>query len=325
MFRSTYRSVYSALLMSKNWVLNQLDPPVIILVYHRVTTLVSDPQLLVVNPENFRAHMQFLRNNFPIVRFEDDWSEVGEPAVAVTFDDGYADNAVEALPIIEEIGIPATFFISTGTVGTRKEFWWDELERIILGQRSYPSCFELRDSQFRRVWPTTTKTERQTLYREIHQLMKTVDTPQRENWLQQLRDWAQSEEYGRETHRAMTVAELRDLSRNKWVTIGAHTITHTPLSSLPVIKQREEIIGSKKQIETWLEQKITVFSYPFGCKGDYTQESVELCKEAGFIKAAANFPGQAHSWTDPYKIPRHIVRNWSLDEFVKRLSRVWIL
>lgn len=319
--RSLYRFGRSTL----HWTANRLDPPVVVLLYHRVTTLESDPQLLAVTPANFRDQIKYLKDNYLVLRFEADWSRIKEPSIVVTFDDGYADNALEVLPIIEEIGIPATFFISTGTVGTQKEFWWDELERIILGQRSYPSRFELRDSQFRQVWPTTTKTERQTLYGAIHQLIKTVDTPRRENWLQQLRDWAQSEEHGRETHRAMTVAELRDLSKNKWVTIGAHAITHIPLSSLPVIKQREEIIGSKKQIEAWLEQKVTVFSYPFGCKGDYTQESVELCKEAGLIKAAANFPGQAHRWTDPYQIPRQLIRNWSLDEFVKKISGFWIL
>ena len=40
----------------------------------------------------------------------------------------------------------------------------------------------------------------------------------------------------------------------------------------------------------------------------------------GFTKAAANFPGQAHSWTDPYQIPRHLVRNWPLATFVTKLS-----
>lgn len=116
-----------------NRLLNRVDPPVIVLLYHRVTTLVSDPEMLAVSPENFRAQMRHLKENHHLVRFEEDWSKAAKPAVAITFDDGYADNALEALPILDEVGVPATFFVSTGTIGTTREFWWHELERIILG------------------------------------------------------------------------------------------------------------------------------------------------------------------------------------------------
>src|SRR5689334_4536799 len=95
------QSIYSGLRRAKNRALNLVDSPVVILLYHRVTTLPADPQLLAVSPDNFRAHLKFLKENFPVVRFEDDWSEVKKPAVAITFDDGYADNALEALPILE--------------------------------------------------------------------------------------------------------------------------------------------------------------------------------------------------------------------------------
>ena len=316
---------YSNLRMVKNRTLNLLDRPVVVLIYHRVTTLASDPQLLAVTPSNFRAQMQYLKDNFPVLRFEDDWSRVEKPAVVVTFDDGYADNALEALPILEEVGVPATFFIIAGTIDIRQEFWSDELERIVLGDWNFSEQFELADSRFGRAWPTVTEVERYKLYEEIHPFMKKVDPQRRENWLMQLRQWAHAAEGFRETHRAMTVDELGRLARSRWATIGAHTVTHTPLSSLPVQMQREEVIRSKMQLETWLEREIKVFSYPFGTKRDYTRESAALCKEAGYVKAAANFPGQAHRWTDPYEIPRQLVRNWDLSTFTKNLKKFWVL
>jgi peptidoglycan/xylan/chitin deacetylase (PgdA/CDA1 family) len=55
--------------------------------------------------------MRHLKDTVPVVRFEEDWSKIKKPAVAtITFDDGYADNVLEALPIIEEVGVPVHLF-----------------------------------------------------------------------------------------------------------------------------------------------------------------------------------------------------------------------
>jgi peptidoglycan/xylan/chitin deacetylase (PgdA/CDA1 family) len=316
--------LYRQLRQLKNRVLNRIDPPVVVLIYHRVTLLPSDPHLLAVSPENFRAQMRFLKRDFQLVRFEEDWSDLKGPAVAVTFDDGYADNALEALPILEEVGIPATFFVSTGNLDTLLEYWWDELERIILGDRSMPESFTLRDSRFERTWPTVTLEDREELYRKIHLQMMKLDPAGREDWLMQLRRWAQLDETGREAYRAMTDDELRCLAGSKWVTIGAHTVTHTPLSTLSAEQQRREIFSSKHQLETLLGKAITVFSYPFGRKNDYNRVSVQICRELGFIKAASNFPGQVHRWTDSYQLPRQLVRNWDIDTFASRVKDFWV-
>ena len=303
--------------------LNLIDPPVIVLIYHRVTTLASDPQLLAVSPDNFRAQMKFLKSNFSVLRFEASWRKVQTPAVVVTFDDGYADNVREALPILEEVELPATFFVSSGAIGTQREFWWDDLERIILGDRNFENSFSLEDSRFGRTWPTTTAADRQTLYFEIHPLMKKLEPGIREEWLMQLRRWARVGDEGREAYLAMTPKELRRLAQSSWVTIGAHTVTHTPLSSLPVEAQRKEIMESKRQLENLTGQRIAVFSYPFGCTEDYNQSSITLCRDAGFVKVAANFPGQAHRITDPFQIPRQLVRNWPIQIFTDKINGFW--
>jgi peptidoglycan/xylan/chitin deacetylase (PgdA/CDA1 family) len=301
-----------------------LDSPVIILIYHRVTTLVSDPQMLAVTPKNFRAHMQYLRTNFPLLRLEEDWSKVRNPSIVVTFDDGYADNATEALPILEEVGVPATFFITTGYVGGQRELWWDDLERIILGGRAFPPSFQLDDDPYSRVWSTVSAEDRSSFYGEIHRLMKKIDPERRESWLRQLRQWIQEDEQARRSNRIITVEELQELARCQWVTIGAHSVTHTPLSSLTSVAEREEIHKSKNQLESWIGKPISVFSYPFGGTRDYTFRSVELCKETGFRKAVSNLPGQVHRWTDRYRLPRHLVRNWPINHFTEKIKGFWV-
>jgi peptidoglycan/xylan/chitin deacetylase (PgdA/CDA1 family) len=316
-------SVRSAVCTPRNRLLNYLDSPVLVLLYHRVTSLLSDPEMLAVTPDNFRSQMLYLKKKFPVVRFEESWAKVQKPAVAITFDDGYADNALEALPILEEVGVPATFFVSTGTISTLKEFWWHELEHLILEKQGTPLSFTLEDDRFGRVWQSGDLRARQEFYQGIVQLMTNADAAQRDNWLAQLRRWAKAEDAIADTHRAMTIKELRLLSMSKWATIGAHTVTHTQLSSLPLDKQREEIVESKKQLEEWLDREVTTFSYPFGRRCHYTSETVKLCREAGFTKVAANFPGQVHRWTDPHQIPRHLIRNWPIEIFTEKLRGFW--
>jgi peptidoglycan/xylan/chitin deacetylase (PgdA/CDA1 family) len=316
------RTLRSSVRTPCNLLLNLIDPPVIVLIYHRVTTLQSDPEMLAVSPENFRAQMHHLKENFPVVRLEENWSKVSGPAVCITFDDGYADNVREALPIIEEAGVPATFFVSTGGIGTTNEFWWHEVERMVLEQQDIPRNFTLEDARYGKGWPTVTIQERQDCYQDIIRLMNLTDVEHRNAWLEQLRLWAPREETS-DKHRVMTVAELRLLARSELVTIGAHTVSHTRLSSLSRESQRMEISSSKKQLETWLGREISTFSYPFGRRADYTGQSIKLCRDAGFTKAAANFPGQAHRWTDPYQIPRHLVRNWPVELFADKLKGFW--
>jgi len=323
MLNKLYVSARSLVRTPLNRLLNRIDPPVIVLIYHRVTTLPSDPDMLAVSPDNFRQQMRYLKETVPLVRFEDDWTKAVKPAICITFDDGYADNALEALPILEEVGVPATFFVSTGTIDTNQAFWWDELELIIIKNPNLPSSLTLNDNRSVITWPTGTLSGRQKFYQDIVQTMKNTSIKKRNDLLGQLRHWAGTGEEIAGTHRAMTVDELRLLAKNRWVTIGAHTVTHTRLSSLPPAAQAEEIAASKKQLEEWLGRGIKVFSYPFGRRCDYTKDTVGLCRGVGFAKAAANFAGQTHSWTDPYQIPRHLVRNWPLDTFTAKLREFW--
>ena len=317
------RGAYRKIRALRNKVFNLIDQPIIILLYHRVTYLPGDPEMLAVSPENFRLHMEFLKQHFRIVRFEEDWQGLKEPAVAITFDDGYADNVLEALPILEKVGVPATFFVSTGQLGTSKEFWWDGLENILLRDGEFPSSFTLNDSRYGRTWNTNTLQQRTVLYTALNDHIKRIPPDRREAWLDQLKQWAGSVDLDRNLHRSMTQEEIRILAASPWATIGAHTVSHTALSALNEEQQRMEILTSKQDLEDVTGTEITTFSYPFGRKKDYNRTSVRLCREAGFKKAASNFPGQVHSWTDVFQLPRHLVRNWDQDTFAAEMKSFW--
>jgi peptidoglycan/xylan/chitin deacetylase (PgdA/CDA1 family) len=153
--------------------------------------------------------------------------------------------------------------------------------------------------------------------------MQKVPPERQEAWLDQLSKWADPADTGKEMHRCMTREELQRLAASSWATIGAHTVTHSALSALTDEQQQYEIFSSKQDLENITGKDITTFSYPFGRKNHYNRTSLRLCREAGFSKAASNFPGQVHRWTDSYQLPRHLVRNWDLDTFTTEMKSFW--
>jgi len=321
------RACYRGARRLKNRLLNRIDPPLLVLAYHRVTRKTFDPHRVAVTPENFRAQMLHLRQRVPLVRFEADWSSVRGPAVAVTFDDGYADNLHAALPILAELGIPATFFVSTfifdAPDGRWREFWNDALERLVLDGAAYPPRFELRDDRFGRSWPTTNPAERLALHDELHRCMLKIGAERRVAWLEQLRAWSGAEARGREENRPLDAEELRALAAHPLVTIGAHSVSHSPLAALSEAEQRREIVHSRRRLEELIDRPVEVFAYPYGSRREYGRTAARLCREAGFRKAATTLPGQVHRWSDPWQLPRQLVRNWDGHEFAAHLERFW--
>jgi len=91
-----------------------------VLLYHQTTKKIHDPQLLAVSPANFRKHLKFLKRNYRIISPDEFEASINSGkainnSVLVTFDDGYADNLSETVPILEDENTPAIFFVATRT------------------------------------------------------------------------------------------------------------------------------------------------------------------------------------------------------------------
>jgi peptidoglycan/xylan/chitin deacetylase (PgdA/CDA1 family) len=301
---------------------NLASMPMVVLIYHRVCELPHDPQKLAVRPDRFAAHMRALREAFDVLRFEQEWPALRRPAVAITFDDGYADNIENALPILESVGVPATFFIATGYVGSGREFWWDELERVLLHGGAGPRRVQrLGAVELERAYDGSSAEERKALYEDLHPRLKRLSVADRDDALASLREAFRESAPARRSHRVMDVDEIVRMGASEVVTLGAHTVSHQPLASLPVGVQREEIGRSRSMLQEWTGRPIDVFSYPFGNHDDYTPQSVALCRDFGFTRVAANFPAVVRERTDPMQVPRFLVRDWPADELLRRLRR----
>ncbi len=276
-------------------------PEALILLYHRVAELPSDPCLLCVTPERFAEQMEILmRHTHPLrlqelIRAVQENRSLPSRSVVVTFDDGYADNLSHAKPLLERFGIRATVFVTAGYLEGSREFWWDELERLVSQKSSYWSFY--------------------------HRLRRREEG-ERQAVLNGLRDRAEVESLARPTHRILSPEELLSLAEGEWIEIGAHSMTHPVLSNLPVSAQWEEIRQSKNRLEEILGSSIKSFAYPYGSRQDYSDDTVQLVREAGFESACSNFSGLTRSGKDLFQLPRMIVRDWNGEDF-NRLLEKW--
>ena len=253
------------------------------------------------------------------MRFEDDWSDVNEKSVVITFDDGYFDNYKYALPILESHEVPATFFICSGNIDTNREFWWDDIERLILLNDNLPQEIVIDGESLKL---DTDESLLESYYR-LHTLLKSMTPEKRDTALDKLENELCPSVKNRSDYRSMTSSELLAFSRSRCVTIGGHTVTHTRLSNESNGKQKWEIEESKKQVEKYLSKPIETFSYPFGNRDDYTQQTIEILKKVGYRKAASNYPGIWDPSIDGMEIPRNLIRNWSVKEFARNLNKIW--
>ncbi len=326
----------------------KLNSQTLILLYHRVANLETDPQLLSVSPEHFAGQLEYLSDHYTLISLSAlgraiEAKKIPDKSVVITFDDGYADNFLNAKPILEKYAIPATVFVASGYVGSNREFWWDELERLLLLPDNLPDKLELNINGTIHRWDLTnekTGSQKESkidlntwnvtmdlnpgpeylAYRDLHKLMKPLPPEQQEQILSTLSEWAGVSKEGRATHRTLTLDELKQLDKDGLIEIGAHTITHTMLSMQPLDKQKKEIIQSKVSLERMLNHSIQSFSYPYGGKVDFNKDTVEKVREADITIACANYGSTLTKNVDPYRLPRVLVRNWDINAFSSRMK-----
>jgi peptidoglycan/xylan/chitin deacetylase (PgdA/CDA1 family) len=327
---------------------SRLAPGGLILMYHRVTETDSDPWSLCVSPQHFAEHLEVLKQSSRPLKLEQMTQEMQERkplsrSVAITFDDGYADNLHQAKPVLERYAIPATIFLAAGYLGQEKEFWWDELDRLFLQPGLLPATLhlEIRGQSYR--WdlgPEADYTEgtfrrhqgwrvekdspppniRQALYSALWKLLQPLYEEERQRALTELRIWAGTTATGRPTHRALTLAEAVAMDQGGLIELGAHTVNHPALSSISTEAQQAEIQQSKTSLEELLGHSVHSFAYPYG---SFNEQTPGLVQGAGFARACSTIAGTVWPRSNPFLLPRVEVHDWDGEEFSRRLSR-WL-
>ena len=196
--------------------------------------------------------------------------------VCFTFDDGFSDNLHHALPIFEKHAVPFNIYITTGLPDGTFMIWWYLLEDILLKDSYLEFCWG--DTCHKYDLPSLE--EKEKAFNEIRRII--IDTPyhlQRE-YLQAAFQGRHFVEHTKKL--ALSWEEIKRLSDHPLVTIGAHTINHPALNQLSAEEIEEELIGSKKRIESKTLEEVRHFSYPFGSASEVNHEEFKTVKEFGF-------------------------------------------
>jgi peptidoglycan/xylan/chitin deacetylase (PgdA/CDA1 family) len=323
------------------------SPRALVLLYHRIA-LEPDPWGLGVSPEHFTEHLEVLRTGWrptSLCALAQALAagSIVDRAVAVTFDDGYADNLSAGVPALESAGVPATFFLITGAIG-RPRFWSDELDRLILWPGRLPDALELEIGATMHRWTLGNAavqtaedraqhggwgaleppaTARHDLYRSLYGLLQPLGEAEREEAMATLRAVSVPDcSAAFAIHRPMTTAEVRKLADSSAAEIGSHTITHPVLARLSVHDQEVELRESRRALALLTGHAPASCSFPYGGREHYTAETPALARRAGYRCACAAFPGVVSPMTDMFQLPRVAVVDEDGDALDRRLRMI---
>jgi len=314
----------------------------VILMYHRVAAPPFDPFGLCVAPAIFARQIAWLRSKRTVVSTDELVATLRSrrPAtgsIAVTFDDGYADNAAVAAPILAREGCPATVFVTTGAIDSGNPYWWDELAALVIGSQE-AARFDIRipgirltaewgrpDGATRAIadWRVgmPAPDARCAAYLALWKQLQRADAEARDQAMAALRHHLprpanlDDETIGR----PMNGPELRSLT-DMGVYLGGHARTHTPLPLGSVSKQREEIEGGRHDLAILSETYASGFAYPYGQWDRQTRSAV---RQAGFSWAVTTKEMAVNPQRyDLYALPRLAVGNWEEIVFEQRLASI---
>jgi peptidoglycan/xylan/chitin deacetylase (PgdA/CDA1 family) len=284
----------------------------VILLYHGVTRSqhrgIENYSRKHLMADEFARQMATLAERYHVMSFREllerkRKADLPPRTVAVTFDDGFENNYSTAYPILKQYNVPATFFLATGFIGKERVFWVDKLEYLL--NETPQGTIELKMLGNRH--PLRSLEEREAAVRSIKQQLKSdsslVDDVIAE--LEQVTEVPLAYDY--EDYRTMTWDQAREMEASGLCDFGAHTVDHAILSHLSTQEQRYQIVNSQSVLQAELNQAVDLFSYPEGQPDHYSDETIRLLKEAGFVASPSAVFGLNHLSTSNFHLRRNMV------------------
>ncbi|MEP6610062.1 MAG: polysaccharide deacetylase family protein [Burkholderiaceae bacterium] len=289
------------------------------LIFHRVLA-VPDP-LLPDDPaaDIFEQRMRWVQQHFNVMPLIDAVEALlrgalPARALAITFDDGYADNQQIAAPVLSRLGLPATFFIATGYLDGGRMFNDSVIAAVRDCERDTLDLTELGLG----IHSLQSVEHRRRAIGSLLPRIKTLEPVPRAATAERICRLAQIDP---PDDLMMSSSQVAALARQGFG-IGAHTVNHPILARLEIDVARAEIRQGRERLEAIVGSPVRLFAYPNGRPTeDYTPATTELVKELGFTAALTTAQGVAGRSTDPFQLPRFTPWDRSDFKFGARMAR----
>jgi peptidoglycan/xylan/chitin deacetylase (PgdA/CDA1 family) len=221
--------------------------------------------------------------------------------LVLTFDDSLKCHTQVVAPKLAAWGIPAIFYLSTGTIETRRPYWWLRLE-YALSRLKKPVSITLPDGQRRMVDSTPDVHARRSLTTALRSTgkpaacEKVVEAVEAEAGVD-VAEVNAAYPYAE----PMTWDDARELVR-LGMTVGSHTVSHPNLSLLNAEELRSEFTNSRQTLERECRTSCRHLCYPHGF---YSESVCEEAKGAGYLSGVtADGPGWNGPGTDLFRLER---------------------
>lgn len=289
-----------------------------ILIFHRVHATADSIFPSEPDARSFDRLMRFIATSFNVIRLGDAAAglasgKLPSRSLAITFDDGYADNAEVALPILRRYGLVATFFVSTGFLDGGR-MWNDSVIECLRNTRK--PYLDLDEFGLGRAILNDAEARRHTIEALLSRI-KYLTLAERQEAIARLQRLCALSTLP--TGLMMRTEQVRELHA-AGMECGGHTVNHPILQSLSLNDARNEIEQGKRHLESIVDAPIDVFAYPNGKPDqDYSAEHARLVDELGFRCAVTTAKGVAQPGDDLFQIPRYSPWGSSLPVWSARL------
>jgi peptidoglycan/xylan/chitin deacetylase (PgdA/CDA1 family) len=274
---------------------------------------------MAVAPARFRRQVEALAENFQIVPAAEIRQQHTVPCAAITFDDGYADNAEVAAPVLRELGLPATFFVTSNGFTSDREFWWDHLDHLMHGTVSVDHL-TMRVGGARIRLDFAGAETRLAGLKRLNRLLVRQHPSEIADVLDRLADVSVATPGRCEAHRHLSVGQLLELDGETQFEIGSHTCSHAALGQLSSTDSRDELVSSRQWLGDRLTRQPDLIAYPYGAHQTLRRRNAAEAADAGYTLGFANMPGPADD-APTHVIPRIVVGQWEPDELLAVTSR----
>lgn len=276
----------------------------LVLIYHRIgPPLPAGCEIVpTVAIDTFRSHLHALRELVEFVPLERLVSADAEslpfgfgsrPPVAVTFDDDLPSHVEHALPILRELGIPATFFLSGRSLHGLGPYWFQWLEALLVkrGPRQTAALLKMSDGTPDSLLLAAAGSAE--LRRRVCEAAAALPTP---------------ELLDREDIAALASAAM---------TVGFHTVDHDMLPGLDDDRLLDAVSRGRGDLAAVTGQPVQFFAYPFGQSDHRCAAAV---RRAGFLAAFTGRPAPWQRAVHPYDVGRWEPGAICVEDLVAKLA-----